>query len=69
MECRLEDLASQELIESVQDLWMESRCQGNLNFNIKTVLCPFQVTNVTADLGSKMLTESFKFLNKLTRKL
>ena len=69
MECKLEDLARQELIESVQDLWMESRCQGNLNFNIKTVLCPFQVTNVTADLGSKMLKESFKFLNKLTRKL
>ena len=69
MECSLEEEARKELRDKVQNLWMESKCMGNLNFDMKTMLCPFQVWNVTADLGSKMLKESFIFLSKLTRKL
>ena len=69
MECSLEEEARKELRDKVQNLWMESKCMGNLNFDMKTILCPFQVWNVTADLGTKMLKESFIFLSKLSRKL
>ena len=69
LECSIEEEARRELVGKVQNLWMESKCSGNLNFDMKTLLCPFQVWNVTADLGSKILRESFCFLSKLTRKL
>ena len=69
MDCVLEAESREEYIESVGELWMESRCSGNLNVDLQLMLCPSQKEGVTGELGLQMLMESFKFLKKLTRKL
>ena len=69
LECKLEKDCRQELFEKVQNMWMDSKCRGNLNFNNQTVLFLSQIHSVSQELGSRMLTESFEFLKKLSKKL
>ena len=69
LECKIEDVARSELLSNIEEIWMESKCSGNLNVDLELILCPFEKKNVTEDVASKMIMESFKFFNRLTRKL
>jgi hypothetical protein len=65
----MEDEARSEYLSNIQEIWMESKCSGNLNVDMELILCPFEKKNVTEELASRMITESFRFFNRLTRKL
>ena len=69
LECKTEAEARNKYLKKVEELWMESKCSGNLNVDMELILCPFEKKNVTEDVASKMVTESFKFLSRLTKKL
>ena len=69
LDCRLESVHREELKNNIQEIWMESRCIGNLNFELSLMLFPFSNSNVNEDCAVKILEKSFNFLKKLSKKL
>ena len=69
LECKSEKEARENYLTNVQEIWMDSKCSGNLNVDIELILCPFEKKNVTDDVSKLMIKESFKFLSRLTKKL
>ena len=69
MECQLEAEARLKLKENICKMWMESKCSGNLQFNLQLMLFPFGNTNLNSNLASQILFKTYSFLKDLLRRM
>ena len=68
LDCELEKEARDKYVEGVKELWMNKKCDGNLNINLKLVLAPFTISKLKAREAEELLKLSFEFIQNLSKK-
>ena len=68
LECEVEKDAREEFIEKVGKVWMEKKCSGGLNIDIKLILSPWTISSLSSGEADVVLKFSFEFLSHLSKK-
>ena len=66
--CELEEDARKEFKEKVGKIWMEKKCDGGLNIDMKLILAPFTISKLSAREAEEIIDLSFGFIAKLSLK-
>ena len=65
--CIMEEESRMRLKEDLEEIWMSSKLEGGLTFDLKLILAPFFIKKLNLELSGRILDEVFKFFEKMSR--
>ena len=68
LECELEREVRENYKNKIKNLWMNKKCDGGLNINLRLILAPFTISKLNSRDAEEMLKLSFEFLRNLSKK-